>query len=230
MPAAGPSPISGLFEYALRQVIAIVGSVYNTPTTPLVDEMGNAITVPFVTEYSMDKVGPIVVYTSITPGPLGLGNNYGLQQPTVDGTQWRFQARSPGCKVTFGIYTANEASRRYLADYLVWGVVSAYAITTNGLILQSYILRELRNRNMHPILDNLFDPIEYPQPILSDPRPFGLPYLSMVRMNFNLQVGWYQSSTGTGVGPITLANTSEIAPDTNYEVVIPIMAPIPQLT
>src|SRR5215471_6019632 len=183
--------LTGLSLFAQTTLIQVCAGLLANTVTPLQDPAGAPISVPMSAD---------------------LPDDYGTIGTTADGRGLLKAAWNPDSAGVFTVYAPNDVLRRHLADWLQWGIMTAYIVYpgSQGPSVgrqDAYILHQLRAAGLHPAGGGrrLFEKPEFPEPKESEPRPHGLPYRAIVRLRFDLQVVWatsgYSPTTQLTVAP-----------------------------
>lgn len=176
-----------LFQAALQA--AIITAKNLLAPTVLVDEGGHPLMeVKVASEYSMTNLAATVCYVSIEPGPISVTKNLGDMGMAPDGTQEAHLLRSDDARLIWSFYTTLDTQRRYLVDWMIWNLLTGFAVV-NGVRINSYPIQALRNNGIVPYQENLFTG-EYPPEDLGEQRPFGLPWRSALKMRCTLVATW----------------------------------------
>jgi hypothetical protein len=210
--------LTGLSLYAQTSLIQVCRYVLASPTVPLVDPLGVPISVPMTADLPDPQVTSPQVHVGIDLGATDLATGYGRVGVTADGTGLVMACWNPGSTGVFTVYAASDVLRRHLADWLQWGIMTAYAIDpATNLRTDSYILRSLRERGLHPSARGIFAAPQFPEPVLDEARPHGLPYRAVVRLRFDLQLGWTTSALLPSATVVLAPNDAPLA----YPITIP---------
>lgn len=226
--------VPGLAVFVQNALLTCCAGVLANTIAPITDPVGMPVSVPMVADFPdvLVEEGPQAigerpldapfVHVGAQLGQIQMANDYGRVGTTADGAYHVMQAYIPETQGIFTVYARQDAERRHLADWLAWGIMSAYGINLDtGERIDSYVLRSLRDWGLQPLLRRLFERPEYPPPELSEPRPAGLPYRAVLRLNLDVQVAWTTQ-------PYTPALTAILTPEgTTTGTVAPIEIHLP---
>jgi len=223
--------LTGLSLFAQTTLIQVCAGLLANTVTPLQDPAGAPISVPMSADLPDPSISSPCVHVGVELGPTNLPNDYGTIGTTADGRGLLKAAWNPDSAGVFTVYAPNDVLRRHLADWLQWGIMTAYIVYpgSQGPSVgrqDAYILHQLRAAGLHPAGGGrrLFEKPEFPEPKESEPRPHGLPYRAIVRLRFDLQVVWATS----GYSPTTQLTVAPTNPPASvYPIVIPLPYQLP---
>ena len=218
--------LTGLSTFVQTSLIQCCRGVLDNPVSPIEDPLGVPIAVPMRAEVPDPELTSPMVHVGVDLGPVSMPNNYGQVGTTADGQYLVMAAWAPGSAGIFTVYAPSDVLRRHLADWLAWGIMTGYAIDPDtNLRIDAYVLRVLRSGGIHPRLGELFAKPEFPAPNLAEGRPLGLPYRAIVRMSFDVQVGWTTQPWMPAAAQITVSPIDP--PASVYPIVIPLPFTLP---
>jgi hypothetical protein len=216
--------IQGMTQAAEGLMITCLQSIFQNPSVQILDNAQNVLTVDLRAVAADNPPQNPQILVGIEDGPTGWLNEAGMVGPNAAGTASNAFALMPGAKVVFIIDAPLASVRKFLKDRLRWDILTAYAVA-NGRVIPSYLLRALAGRGISPKRGPLLFDAPIDDPINLDrmrPRPQGMVFSSLLRMNVDLQISW---STPVNPPPQITVNLAPLPP--GQELALPPIVLIP---
>ena len=197
-----------MFTYVRNQVIQMVKPL----TDAYKDEYtGLSVPITLTADYPDDDVpapGPLI-HVAVDAGGMG-PKGMGMGAMGMDDARgmFRYAWFADRSKIIFEIYASKDPIRRNIADYLQFAVASASGPNSQGVIIPQLMIEQLRNNFCDPRTDPTWDPIEYVPLDRSMPRPVGLPWVAICRLNVDIQIPWEVSPIIVAGGTLNQSHTS----------------------
>lgn len=213
--------IGGLTEAAQSLFLQCAQAIFQQGVPSFVTEAGTPLPVTVTADLASTPVVAPVVHVGIEQGSLRLGGPGGRVGRDATNQYALYRVDLCNAAAVFTVYSATDMERRWLIDWVPWGLLTAYTVDTYGITYDAYLLTFLRQWQIFVSQTAFADAPVFAPEDLREGRPFGLPFRASLRIHFDQQLIWTMP-----LGAISNAQVV-LTPNGGPPLVGPIVIPVP---
>lgn len=197
------SPLRNMLEQTERDIVAILQALV-APSADLRDEANQPYSVAVRAQHSQRDVTAPMVVVELIPG--AIPHQASLNRLYFDTTNqhWVWGVRAERSRILIKCRERNEATRRFLLDTMLSGILTSYAV--GPPVVEAVILVALSAVGLSSMS---FDAVDLPPPQLDAARPEGQVFTAVLPLRADVQLSWTTPPVTVG-SPATVSTQPTI--------------------